>query len=101
MILKSSGNTKSIIRSERGKVGVGDNGGKSIERLSKFQKNLKSLKSCKDHWYGGTFSKIPIFCQLDIKNSSSVKVLKFFELFLLGSIALIILCAEQLLRNQS
>ena len=43
-----------------------------VEKLSKSPKSLKGLKNkiCKGHWFGKTFTKAPIFRQLDTKNSS-------------------------------
>ena len=42
-----------------------------VEELSKSLKNLEGLKSCKGHWFGGTFTNAPILCQfIDKKNSS-------------------------------
>ena len=34
-----------------------------VEESSKSPKNLKGLKSYKGHRFGGTFTKVPIFCQ--------------------------------------
>ena len=57
-----------------GKSGAGD---KLVEKSSKswkivkmFKKLQKSEKICKSHWFEGTFIKILIFHQLNMKNSS-------------------------------
>ena len=62
-----------------------------VEELSKSPKNLKGLKSCKDHWFGGMFTETPILRQfIDTKNSSSHQSFDSFvcKLFLQGPKAL-------------
>ena len=50
--------------------------GKSIKKSSKSRRivkkseNLKGLKSCKGHRFGGTFTEVLVLCQLDTKNLS-------------------------------
>ena len=48
------------------------NSQKVVKKLKNCQKlkNIKDLKNCKSHQFGGTFTKAPIFYQLDIKNLS-------------------------------
>ena len=43
---------------------------KKLKNGQKVQKALKVWKICKGHWFRGKFTKTPIFCQLDTKNSS-------------------------------
>ena len=47
-----------------------------VEKLSKSPKNLKGLKNCKGHRFGGTFTKAPI---LRRKTRASVKALTVFR----------------------
>ena len=44
--------------------------GQKIEKLSKSPKSSKVWKICKDHWFGGTFTKTLILHKLDTMNSS-------------------------------
>ena len=41
-----------------------------VEESSKRPKNLKGLKNCKGHRFGGTFTEAPVLRQLYTKNSS-------------------------------
>ena len=60
-----------------------------VEELSKCLKNLKGLKSCKGHRFGGTFTEAPI-------------LIEELELpFLLGPGAFLIPLLERLLSRQS
>ena len=43
----------------------------NIKELSWSPKASKVRKIYKSHWFGETFTKVPIFCQLDTKNLSS------------------------------
>ena len=50
-----------------------------VEESSKSPKNLKDLKSCKGHRFGGTFTGAPILRQLDTRNSSfRLELCQFF-----------------------
>ena len=43
-----------------------------VEESSRSPKNLKGLKSCKGHRYGGTFTEAPILRQLNTRNSKAL-----------------------------
>ena len=47
-----------------------------VEKSSKSPKNLKGLKSCKGHWFGGTFIKAPVLRQQ--RTWASVRTLTVF-----------------------
>ena len=66
-----------------------------VKEFSKSLKNLKGLKSCKGHWFGGTFTKAPILCQIRYKEFELLLEFgQFFELFLMSPGALSILRLE-------
>lgn len=49
---------------------IDEAGGKSVEKLLKIWKTLKTWKFCKSHWSKEIFTKTLVFYQLDTKNSS-------------------------------
>ena len=49
-----------------------------VEESSKSPKNLKGLKSCKGHWFGGIFTEAPILCQ---RTRTFKRVLTVFRAF--------------------
>ena len=56
-----------------------------VEESSKSPKNLKDLKSCKGHRFGGTFTRASILRQLDTRNSSfQLELCQFFQALFAG-----------------
>ena len=53
-----------------------------VEELSKSPKNLKGLKSCKGHWFRGTFTEAPI---LRWRTWASVRALTVFRALFAGT----------------
>lgn len=75
---------------------------KKLKIGKKVQKASKILKICKSHWFGKTFTKVPILYQFtDTKNSSFRSSSdSFLSYFLLGSESFSIPYWEQLLSKQ-
>ena len=69
-----------------------------VKESSKSPKNLKGLKSCKGHRFGGTFTEAPILRQ---RTQTFDRVLTVFKLFLLGPRALPIPLLNPLSTRQS